>query len=266
VNPIRIKVELHCHTIYSKDGLISFESLVKTAERVGLDAIAITDHDTIEGAQEFQRAALRRNLPLRIIAGEEKTLEDGTHLIGLFLEKQIESGDLAHAVAEIREQGGLCLVPHPFRKKDGLCRDGLNQLGALEGINAGFELFNAKCGFRENNMAEELLGRTGLCPFGGSDAHYESDLGESVNLVQWEGDLKTSLVRMLRRERPFQILGKRQTPRSAERAYAPLYYRFKKMVSLPRPLLPAAKQCYRWYRNTRYGIGLKTLAPLYSNA
>jgi predicted metal-dependent phosphoesterase TrpH len=266
VTPRRINLELHCHTVYSKDGLISFDSLVRTARRVGLDAIAITDHDTIEGAREFQRAAQKRGLPLQLIAGEEKTLQDGTHFIGLFLEKPIESGDLASAIAEIREQGGLCLVPHPFRKRDGLCREGLDRLELLKGVDAGFELFNAKCAYRENLLSEELLTSSGLCPFGGSDAHYESDLGESVNVVQWEGELKTSLERMFRRERPFEILGKRQTPLSRERAYAPLYYRFKKMISLPKPLLPAAKQCYRWYRNTRYGIGLKTLTPLYSNA
>ena len=142
---------MHCHTIYSKDGLISFDSLLKTAERVGLDAVAITDHDTIEGAQEFQRAAQRANSSLRIIAGEEKTLEDGTHLIGLFLEKPIQSGDLARAIAEIKEQGGLCLIPHPFRRKDGLCRAGLKDLELLRGLNGGFELFNAKCGYRRIN-------------------------------------------------------------------------------------------------------------------
>jgi predicted metal-dependent phosphoesterase TrpH len=266
VNPRRINVELHCHSVYSKDGLISFESLVKTAGRVGLDAIAITDHDTIEGAREFQRAVRRKELPLQIIAGEEKTLQDGTHFIGLFLEKPIESGDLANAIAEIREQGGLCLVPHPFRRKDGLCRNGLDRVELLQGVSAGFELFNAKCAYRENILARELLTSSGLCPFGGSDAHYESDLGESMNVVHWEGDLKTSVERMFRRERPFEILGKQQTPASQERAYAPLYYRLKKFISLPRPFLPGAKQCYRWYRNARYGVGLKTLTPLYSNA
>jgi hypothetical protein len=85
-------------------------------------------------------------------------------------------------------------------------------------------------------------------------------------VVHWEEDLKTSLERMFRRERPFEILGKRQTPLTRERTYAPFYYRMKKMISLPRPLLPLGKQCYRWYRNTRYGIGLKPLTPLYSNA
>ncbi|HUR44577.1 MAG TPA: hypothetical protein VMZ27_01785, partial [Candidatus Saccharimonadales bacterium] len=208
----------------------------------------------------------RRNLPLQIIIGEEKTLDDGTHFIGLFLEKPIVSGELKEAIAEIREQGGLCLAPHPFRKKDGLCREDLNRINTLVGMNAGFELFNAKCGYRENKLAEQLLPFSGVCPFGGSDAHYESDLGESINVLEWQDDLRTSVERMFRRERPFQILGRIQRPQTPERTYAPLYYRVKKVVALPRPLLPAAKQCYRWYRNLRRGVGLKPLSSLYTNA
>src|SRR5262249_43085321 len=85
MTPRLINVELHCHTVFSKDGLISFDSLIRTAQAVGLDALAITDHDTIEGAREFQQRAQAGTLPLQIIVGEEKTLSDGSHLIGLFL-------------------------------------------------------------------------------------------------------------------------------------------------------------------------------------
>ena len=52
-----LKVELHCHTVFSQDGLIGFDSLIRTAEAIGLDALAITDHDTVEGAREFQQRA-----------------------------------------------------------------------------------------------------------------------------------------------------------------------------------------------------------------
>jgi predicted metal-dependent phosphoesterase TrpH len=248
------------------DGLIDFDSLIKTASCVGLDAIAITDHDTIEGAKEFQKTIKAKNLNLQLIIGEEKTLEDGSHFIGLFLQEPIQSGDLAGAISEIQQQGGLCLVPHPFRRKDGLLRDGAERMEMLKGVGAGFELFNAKCGYRENKLAEDFLLKNGLSPFAGSDAHYESDLGESLNLLDWQGDLRTTVERMLRRKTPFELRGRKQTPMSRERKYAPLYYRFKKMLRLPKPLLPAAKQCYRWYRNKKYGIGLKPLVPLYRHA
>lgn len=261
----RLNVELHCHTVFSKDGFITFDSLAHAAARIGLDAVAITDHDTIEGAKEFQRRAHATDVGLKIIVGEEKTLADGSHVIGLFLQEHIQSGDLVEAMGEIQAQGGLCLIPHPFRKRDGLLRDGLQRLPLFQNVNASFEIFNAKCCFADNQQARELL-TTCLLPFGGSDAHYESDLGECVNVLPWEDDLKTSIQRMLQGKTSFHILGRRQTEQDAERSYAPLYYRWKKYVRIPKPLLPAAKQCYRWYRNKRFGIGRKPLDEVYAHA
>jgi hypothetical protein len=260
-----INVELHCHTCFSHDGYMSFDSLMQTARRIGLDAIAITDHDTVEGAKEFHRLAETKQVPLRIIVGEEKTLADGSHLIGLFLREHIASTELEAAIREIQSQDGVCLMPHPFRRKDGLLRDGLERLEMLKRNQVVFELFNAKCSSADNRRAGELL-NAGLSPFGGSDAHYESDLGQCLNVLRWEGDLKTSILRMFRQQAPFQILGRVQPASEPERAYAPLYYRYKKYLRAPRPLLPALKQCYRWYRNKRFGVGPKPLAAIYTHA
>ena len=261
-----LNVELHCHTAYSMDGLMSFDSLRRTAEAVGLDALAITDHDTIEGATEFQRRARACDLPLQIIVGEEKTLDDGSHLIGLFLTRPIESGEFAGALGEIETQGGLCFVPHPFRPKDGLFRDGLERLKLLERRPAGFELFSAKCSFAENQKSAELLASTSLAPCGGSDAHYECDLGECVNEIANTGELRASVQAMFERRAPYRILGKPQGDGDGERAYAPLYYRIKKFARLPKFLVPAARQCYRRYRNLKFGVGPKQLREVYRHA
>lgn len=260
-----LKVEFHCHTTASKDGLIPYDSLLATARKAGLDAIAITDHDTIEGALAVEKLARDTGSSLQIIVGEEKTLDDGSHFIGLFLQRHIESGELAGAIAEIEAQGGLCLVPHPFRRKDGLFRDGLERLKWFEGRAAGFELFSAKCSFEENQRAAELLS-TSLTPFGGSDAHYECDLGESLNEIADAGDLRASVRAMFERRAPFRILGKPQTAGAGERRYAPWYYKVKKYVGLPKLLVPAAKQCYRRYRNLTRGTGLKPLREVHRHA
>jgi hypothetical protein len=248
------------------DGLMTFESLVSAATRIGLDAVAITDHDTIDGARAFQKRAKERGLPLHIVVGEEKTLEDGTHFIGLFLERPIEAGDLAGAIREIEAQGGLCLLPHPFRRKDGIFRDGLERLKLFDGRPAGFELFSAKCSFEENRRASEALLGTGLVPFGGSDAHYECDLGECTNELTDMGDLRASVQAMFERRAPFRILGKPQGPGAGERKYAPLYYKVKKYVRLPKFLVPAARQCYRRYRNFKHGVGPKLLREIHRHA
>lgn len=260
-----LNLELHCHTVYSMDGLITLDSLVRTAARVGLDAVAVTDHDTIEGALELRRRVKERGESLQVIVGEERTLADGSHLIGLFLERPIVAREPAEAVREIEEQGGLCLVPHPFRRKDGLLRDGLERLRLFEGRVAGFEIFSAKCSAAENARAAGLL-TTGLGPFGGSDAHYECDLGESLNSIAWCGDLRESVRRMLERRSPCRILGKAQAADEGERAYAPLYYRVRKFIRLPKVLVPAAKCAYRRYRNWKFGVGPKPLREIYRHA
>lgn len=244
---------------------MSFDALLRAATLAGLDAIAITDHDTTTGALEFQKLAQERGVPLQIIAGEEKTLADGSHFIGLFLKQHIESNHLEGAIREIEEQGGLCLIPHPFRRKDGLFRDGLERLKLLEGHVAGFELFSAKCSFAENQKSASLLA-THLVPFGGSDAHYDCDLGESMNVIPWAGDLRTSVRNMFERKSPFQILGKPQREGAEERRYAPLYYKVKKHVRLPKLVVPLAKECYRRYRNLKYGVGRKPLREIYHHA
>jgi predicted metal-dependent phosphoesterase TrpH len=261
-----VTVEFHCHTIRSMDGVISHESMIRTAAAVGLDVIAVTDHDTVEGAFELRQLVHERGVPLQIIVGEERTLADGSHLIGLFLQRAIGSRELAAVVDEIHDQGGLCLIPHPFRRKDGLLRNGLEPLQALKGRVAGFELFSAKCSFAENQRAAELLQVGGLAPFGGSDAHYECDLGECVNELEWAGDLRTSVQRMFEGQIPFRILGKAQAAGAPERVYAPLYYRVKKWARLPKVFLPAAKQCYRHYRNWKIGIGRKALREVHRHA
>ena len=261
-----LSIELHCHTIASMDGLIPFDSILDTAAKLSLDALAVTDHDTLEGAVEVQRLARERQVPLEVIIGEEKTLDDGSHLIGLFLQRAIHSADLAGAIREIEDQGGLCLIPHPFRRKDGLLRDGLDRLELFAGRVAGFELFSAKCSHEENRRAAELLSQTHLGPFGGSDAHYECDLGECVNEIANVGDVRASVRAMFERRAAFRILGKAQGDGDGERSYAPLYYRVKRFARLPKFLVPVARQCYRRYRNLKYGVGPKPLREVYRHA
>jgi hypothetical protein len=250
----------------SVDGMMPHEALLGAAAAVGLDVLAITDHDTVEGAFELQQLVQERGLPLQIIVGEERTLDDGSHFIGLFLQRAIAARSLAGAVDEITEQGGLCLIPHPFRKKDGLLRKGLEPLKLLEGKVAGFELFSAKCSYEENQRSAGLLDSSKLAPFGGSDAHYECDLGECINRVEWAGDLRRSIQRMFERQGPFEIHGKRQGAGDRERSYAALYHRVKKYLGLPKLLVPAARHGYRCYRNWKFGIGPKPLREIYRHA
>ncbi len=261
----RLVVEMHCHTVHSSDGLITFDGLVRTARRRGLDAVCITDHDTIEGAREFQRHAQAVGRGPHLIIGEERTLEDGSHLIGLFLHDRITSTRRPDAVREIHEQGGVALMPHPFRRKDGLLRAVVQPTGDdVDGIDA-VELFNAKGSFVDNQRARTLLSMpVGL--FGGSDAHYESDMAHCVCELALRGGVEESLRAMLKREIPFAVRGIHQSPGSDERRYAPLYYRIRPFLRLPNVLLPAAKQAYRFYRNNLRASAPPVLEEIYRHA
>lgn len=105
----RIKADLHVHTCHSPDCLTSLENVVTMSVRRGLGALAITDHNSIEGA-----LALRGMAPFPIIVGEEIDTSEG-EITGLFLEEPIPRGlTPIETVARIKEQGGLVYVPPPF--------------------------------------------------------------------------------------------------------------------------------------------------------
>jgi predicted metal-dependent phosphoesterase TrpH len=108
------KADMHIHTIAS-DGTASVAQILEYAERhTDLDVIAIADHERIEAGLECQRLARERGSRVDVVVGEEVTTRSG-HLLGVFLQAQLKRGlRLETTVAEIHEQGGLAIVPHPF--------------------------------------------------------------------------------------------------------------------------------------------------------
>ena len=106
--------ELHCHTTAS-DGTVSPENLVEIAEHVGLDVLAVTDHDTMTGALRARDYALRVGARVEVVVGMEVTTRRQDHIVGLFLERPPEIfRSVADTVNAIHAQGGLAIVAHPF--------------------------------------------------------------------------------------------------------------------------------------------------------
>lgn len=95
------RYDLHLHTNHSPGVGSSAKSILRRGEDLGLTGIAITDHDTMEGAFEAQRLTTS----LEVIPGCEVTLADRSHLIGLYLQKMIVGKELEEVILEIREQG-----------------------------------------------------------------------------------------------------------------------------------------------------------------
>ena len=177
------KADLHLHTTYS-DGAITIRALLDTVGTRGeLAVIAITDHDTIAGAEAAQRLAQQGRYPIEVIVGEEVTTRQG-HIVGLFLRETIAPGlSAAETVAAIHEQGGLAFAPHPFFNDRPLrqrrAMDSIGRLAAELPIDA-IEVDNSTP-FLEwaNHRARRFALHHRLPMLGASDAHILAAVGKS---------------------------------------------------------------------------------------
>jgi hypothetical protein len=161
-----IHVDLHMHTDHSPDCATPVDTLLDTAKRVGLDAIAITDHNEISGALE----ARERANGIKVIVAEEVKTADQGEVIGLFIEEKIPRGmTLQETIAEIRRQGGLVYVPHPFDRMHAV-PDYEHLLDIVEDIDA-MEVFNPRVAFAAFN--EEAV-KIRMRDFSGADEFLES--------------------------------------------------------------------------------------------
>jgi hypothetical protein len=220
-----IDVDLHMHTDHSPDCATPVEVLLATAKQEGFGAIAITDHNEISGALE----AVAKAEGVKVIVGEEvKTATQG-EVIGLFLSERIARGlTLEQTVAEIRRQGGLVYVPHPFDRMHTV--PGYEHLlTILEEIDA-IEVFNPRVAIGSfNEEAARFAAKYRLIAAAGSDSHVAAGLG-SVRLRMRDFDGPEEFLDSLRdaeiHTRPtsllyvqaLKFLETRATPPSARRA------------------------------------------------
>ena len=170
-----IHVDLHMHTDHSPDCATEVETLLDSAKRAGLGAIAITDHNEVSGALE----ARERANGIKVIVAEEVKTADQGEVIGLFLEDKIPRGmSLEETIAEIRRQGGLVYVPHPFDPTRHCLREDALVALADGGLIDAIEVFNAKTSLPHlNERARAFAAERGLPGGAGSDAHEPSAIG-----------------------------------------------------------------------------------------
>jgi predicted metal-dependent phosphoesterase TrpH len=171
-----IEVDLHMHTDHSGDCATPVDVLLQTARDRGLGAIAITDHNEVSGALEARKIAEQMGDLKVIVAEEIKTGEQG-EVIGLFLEEKIPKGlTMAETIAEIRAQGGLVYVPHPFDRFHSV-PDYEHLLGMVEEIDL-LEVFNPRVALTAfNEEAVRFASKYRIVPAAGSDSHVAQGLG-----------------------------------------------------------------------------------------
>jgi predicted metal-dependent phosphoesterase TrpH len=230
-----IEVDLHMHTDHSGDCATPVEVLLASAREQGLGAIAVTDHNEISGALEAKAQAATLGPQgewgsnLKVIVGEEvKTASEG-EVIGLFIKEKIPRGmSLAETIAEIKRQGGVVYVPHPFDRMHSV-PDYEHLLKVLDDVDA-IEVFNPRVAISAfNEEAARFAAKYRIIAGAGSDSHVAQGLG-SVRIRMRDFDGPQEFLQSLRDAeiltRPssllyvqaLKFLQTRATPRSARRA------------------------------------------------
>jgi predicted metal-dependent phosphoesterase TrpH/glycosyltransferase involved in cell wall biosynthesis len=188
-----IDVDLHMHTDHSFDCATPVEVLLAEAKARGLGAIAITDHNEISGAHEARAKADGIKV---IVAEEIKTAEQG-EVIGLFIEEKIPRGlTLEETIKEIKRQGGLVYIPHPFDRLHSV-PDYEHLLPVLDQVDA-IEVFNPRVAISEfNDEAVRFAAKYRIPAGAGSDAHVPQGLG-SVRIRMHDFDGPEEFLESLR--------------------------------------------------------------------
>ena len=178
-----LKADLHMHTHFSPDSEVSPERLVARCIKVGLSCIAVTDHNTIEGAVVVERIA-----PFKVILGEEVATTEG-EITGLFLKEAVPSGLAPLETARrIKDQGGLVSLPHPFDRfrRNVISPAALDDVAPYTDI---VEAFNSRNNVSaDNEKAQEFAREHDLLTTGVSDAHTTMELGRTyVEMPDFDG-------------------------------------------------------------------------------
>ena len=178
-----LRVEFHCHTIFSKDSLTRPADLVKTCRRKGIDRVIVTDHNSIAGAQAAQSLD-----PELVIVGEEIMTTRGEILAAFVGEEIPPHLSPQETIHRLREQGAFISVSHPFDK---LRSGGWKEADLLEILPQvdAIEVYNSRCmNPKFNQDAREFAEKHNIAGTVGSDAHAAFELGRSLLLLeQFEG-------------------------------------------------------------------------------
>jgi len=194
-----IDVDLHMHTDHSNDCATPVEVLLASAREQGLGAIAVTDHNEISGALEASRQAAESDArpAVKVIVGEEVKTAGQGEVIGLFIQEKIPRGlSLQETVAEIKRQGGIVYVPHPFDRMHSV-PDYEHLLRIIDDVDA-IEIFNPRVAIGAfNDEAVRFAAKYRIIAGAGSDSHVAQGLG-SVRIRMRDFDGPQEFIQSLR--------------------------------------------------------------------
>jgi predicted metal-dependent phosphoesterase TrpH len=181
---MQVKADLHVHTIYSRDSVITPKELVFYAKKRDLNAVAVTDHNQVKGAQD-----MAKKTDFLIIPGTEVSSLNG-HIVGLDVQEEVPQGlTPAETVDRIHQAGGVAIACHPFALfKGSIGKHVTAKFDAIETINSSAFPFNSSTE-KANRLAESLR----LPRVAGTDAHYGPVIGHACTLMDAEPSVDSIL-------------------------------------------------------------------------
>jgi predicted metal-dependent phosphoesterase TrpH len=185
-----VKADLHVHTIYSKDSIITPRELIFYAKRSGLNAVAITDHNCVEGALKIAK----ENSDFLIVPGTEVSSLHG-HIVALNVAERIPR-DLSadETVESIHKAGGIAIACHPFAwLKGSVGKNVTAKFDAVEALNASAFPFRLA-----SRKALELSERLRLPKVAGTDAHYGPVIGRAYTLIDAEPTVESMIAAIVK--------------------------------------------------------------------
>jgi len=196
--------DLHIHTIFSYDGTASVQAVLTRARQIGLDVIAITDHDEIKGS--LKALDLASQYGIEVIPGIEVTTAEGD-LLALNITRKIEpSRSLVETVLQVGNLGGFCIAPHPLA--GGLGMKSLSTYSIMKALRdpdvaqilIGIETYNATTLDRmSNHYAHILAERLNIAKLGNSDAHVAEAIG--LGATEFDGSTAKDLLKAIHKKK-----------------------------------------------------------------
>ena len=177
---MQVKADLHVHTTYSNDSVITPKELILYSKKRGLNAVAVTDHNQIEGALK-----IAKETDFLIIPGIEVSSLNG-HIVGLNVCELLPKGLSAEeTVDRIHKAGGIAIACHPYALfKGSIGKHVSANFDAIEVINASSFPFG-----RTMRKAKQLAQSLNLPQVAGTDAHYGPVIGQAYTIIESEADV-----------------------------------------------------------------------------
>ncbi len=178
---------IHFHSQYSYDSLLSIKRIVKYALENDLNFLALTDHDSIVGSLKLKEFLKKKKLNgiIKVITGAEYKTEYGD-IIALGIEKEIRFGNFDDLESQVRKQGGILLLPHPYK--------GHSSLEYVVSKVDMVEVFNSRTSDPDNERALRLAEKYNMPAYYATDAHTHISLGNCIVEFDKKGTLKESIL------------------------------------------------------------------------